>query len=731
MTKYLHTKPGSIEELAAKMTSQVSESDYQQKFKKELEKAGKGIGAMTPAEKKAFFSKIDKQHKAKDEEIKESVNEKKNYKYDSNFFVNDKTDTLKKMTGRQGYNKSTLTDYLAQKSNKKEDDVYFDDTDLVYKDKTVLKNAETKTVDQMLKALQKEAVDNPYAVGMAQAMKSTGDKPPLKKATITKAHDIAKSIKKEDVELNEDMYTDTLIKNFHGAYTRNVRRPKAYSQSLGLILDKIKKMVRPGSNQYKKAIETLKSIEGFDKITDYQSQILKDFKPIRQKAINIMMNIKKELSDLSKVDYNNKQNVNKHIDTLINLNKKLEPEVKEDYTKKEDKDIDELTAAQKKLPPALQKAIKKKEDAKEEVNEARWEIEGRVSYKGVGPEDGFHMVIDAPTESAAEDKAYDELEKARRQRKIGPGGGGGIDDMEIEYIEKTNDRLQPVNQVPLGNSYDPTQKEEVKETHSYVTNKQNQKQKDAKGEKDVVDPEPKLKKESDAYDNDRYMMKKYGGQILARIDNSNTKDGKDHVYAPNAQIAKQLYKQGKKVYREEVEPTMNEQTAKQHSLMKAIYDVWSNSATELEEVKHKSKYMKASKDDISTETDAEQKEKKSVEEANIDVDNVKKGDTEKEKELKIKLDKEKDADHLEKQLIAAQGQIGLLKQKLENEKNKAVKPEPNPKTGEVPLTVGVAYKIMKDKMKKESDEKEQKKNKTMTDKPKTPVDTTPNVDYKH
>src|SRR6056300_1467772 len=57
--------------------------------------------------------------------------------------------------------------------------------------------------------------------------------------------------------------------------------------------------------------------------------------------------------------------------------------------------------------------------------------------------------------------------------------------------------------------------------------------------------------ESDAYDNNRYMMKKYGGQILARPDNSNTKDGKDHVYAPNAQIATQLYKQGKKVYREE------------------------------------------------------------------------------------------------------------------------------------------------------------------------------------
>jgi predicted DNA binding CopG/RHH family protein len=61
------------------------------------------------------------------------------------------------------------------------------------------------------------------------------------------------------------------------------------------------------------------------------------------------------------------------------------------------------------------------------------------------------------------------------------------------------------------------------------------------------------KYESDAYDNNRYMMKKYMGQVLARVDNSNTKDSKDHVYAPNAQIAKQLYKQGKKVYREDLD----------------------------------------------------------------------------------------------------------------------------------------------------------------------------------
>ena len=46
-------------------------------------------------------------------------------------------------------------------------------------------------------AYQQEA-KNAYAVGMAQAMKSTGDKPPLEKSTIKKAHDIAKSIEKSE-----------------------------------------------------------------------------------------------------------------------------------------------------------------------------------------------------------------------------------------------------------------------------------------------------------------------------------------------------------------------------------------------------------------------------------------------------------------------------------------------------------------------------------------------------
>lgn len=55
-----------------------------------------------------------------------------------------------------------------------------------------------------------EAVKNPYAVGMAAAMKSTGDKPPLKKSTIVKAHKIAKKVAEEVEDLDEGLETQTI-----------------------------------------------------------------------------------------------------------------------------------------------------------------------------------------------------------------------------------------------------------------------------------------------------------------------------------------------------------------------------------------------------------------------------------------------------------------------------------------------------------------------------------------
>jgi hypothetical protein len=124
MSKYLKTREGSLEDLAKQMQNKVLESDYQDKFKKELDKAGRPIGQMTGAEKKAFFNKLDKMHTAKNEQVK-----------------------------------------------------------------------------------------NPYAIGMAQAMKAKDDQPPLKKSTITKAHDIAKSIEKDQKEEVEVKETHSFITN--------------------------------------------------------------------------------------------------------------------------------------------------------------------------------------------------------------------------------------------------------------------------------------------------------------------------------------------------------------------------------------------------------------------------------------------------------------------------------------------------------------------------------------
>ena len=76
-----------------------------------------------------------------------------------------------------------------------------------------------------------------------------------------------------------------------------------------------------------------------------------------------------------------------------------------------------------------------------QVNEARYEVEGTTGYKGISSEDNFHMVINANSEKDAEDKAYDELEKARNRRKFGPGGGGGLDEFEATEVNKTTSTL--------------------------------------------------------------------------------------------------------------------------------------------------------------------------------------------------------------------------------------------------------------------------------------------------
>ena len=78
---------------------------------------------------------------------------------------------------------------------------------------------------------------------------------------------------------------------------------------------------------------------------------------------------------------------------------------------------------------------------------------------------------------------------------------------------------------------------------------------------------------------------------------------------------------------------------------------------------------------------------------------------------------------LEKENERLIGQVNLLKQKLENEKNRTVKPEPNPDTGEVPLRTGLAQALLdkKDKNKPEIKSTDKKKLKMSLGKSKVEV----------
>jgi len=94
---------------------------------------------------------------------------------------------------------------------------------------------------------------------------------------------------------------------------------------------------------------------------------------------------------------------------------------------------------------------------------------------------------------------------------------------------------------------------------------------------------------------------------------------------------------------------------------------------------------------------------------------------------KLALAKEKDQDALEAQIIDLKGRLALATQKLENEKNKVVKPEANPETGEVPLRTGIANAIL-DKKKDTKDLVQSKKKKEIKVGGKTNIEINPDVE---
>jgi hypothetical protein len=140
--------------------------------------------------------------------------------------------TSVKVPGLEGMAEEKID--LQEKPSRKKHVVFKVGDKLVAKDFRGYNDDEiAKSIDDFLKQNSKSIVvqqspiqsvteepKNPYAIGMAAAMKATGDTPPLKKSTITKAHKIADKVKEEEVSKEKETEfhkkLDTLVHKTFG-----------------------------------------------------------------------------------------------------------------------------------------------------------------------------------------------------------------------------------------------------------------------------------------------------------------------------------------------------------------------------------------------------------------------------------------------------------------------------------------------------------------------------------
>ena len=107
---------------------------------------------------------------------------------------------------------------------------------------------------------------------------------------------------------------------------------------------------------------------------------------------------------------------------------------------------------------------------------------------------------------------------------------------------------------------------------------------------------------------------------------------------------------------------------------------------------------------------------------------AKKKEEEKPAEKPVEKSVEDKTGDKDKTIETLRHQVGLLKQKLENERHKVVKPVPNKDTGEVPLRTGIAQAIL-DKNGKNGKviDKKEKKEKVSVGKGQTKIEVDPVV----
>ena len=341
MTRYLEIKPGSISEVAKKL-----KEDYQDFFKKELEKTGKSLASMTDAEKKAFYNRIDKEYNAKNEAMDSS-------------WIKKEIDKEKKTT------------LVAAPGNKEK----------------VIRIPKEKLADYKAKGYVEaesfvpEAAKEPYAIGMAAAMKQTGDKPPLKKSTITKAHDIAKSIEKKE-EVKEETLEEGGMKEIDtnkkelerlsirlsnlrdrknanaGGDTTDVE--KQIKQTQMSVIDLKKKL----STTKKEEVENVEEAAGPDRLTN-----------LNDKISRLQVNLQK--LDKSKPESKTKEAIIKS--DLATAKLRLQDLMQKKYTETKQESVNEA----KKNYKSMKKSVKKEQD--KEVNSKRTLTDKPITKVDVDP----------------------------------------------------------------------------------------------------------------------------------------------------------------------------------------------------------------------------------------------------------------------------------------------------------------------------------------------------------
>ena len=537
---YLKQKPGSIEDVVAQHQAKYKEQGYQKKFQEALKSTMGGIGSMTPKEKQVFFNKLDEGVSWNN--IAAKFREYKKDKADGPYSnVTAQHDTAKEI--------AALILKYAKENKMKKMDVF---------------NKAKNDFERLIGPDEIWQKTSWHYWDKGRALKEEWQPSTGKHADEKLMKDfIDNGGKVEKVPENKRAYNGNRIKP-HLANKKNLDRQKAMTEETITEKDGANTSTRTGSaskGAKKKYRFGYRVAEKQPKGNDVEETVSKFTDQQIKQAYGIANDPRYKGGNYSGA-----------VAAIEKLAKGLSSD------------------------PAVANVLKRTNEELQ-IQEGKWKIQGVCGYKGISGMDRFEMIISASSEKDAERKWEKELDKHRKKRNIGPGGGGSIedaDDIEIDQTTSSKDRVGDIS-YHMTHSYDPSYGK-IKET------------KDAP-KKDVI--------------------------------------GKDKS-----------------------EPEVNLET-----IENTIRNIWNKAANETTERPDSKLYPTRSE---GTFPPCAKDNKKDGKEGTST----------------------KDPAAQEKQILTSQGQINILKTKLENEKNKVIKPVANKETGEVPLTVGIAQKLLRDKAEK-------------------------------